>query len=116
MQSLTVLAHTCLYEGFGLVVAEAMAAGVPVVAAETGAMPYLVEHGRTGFLVPFGDSQAMAEAIACLLTDSNRAKEMGEKGREKTNRLWRTETFADSIAQVYTQLFNSKVKNGKTDS
>jgi len=104
MRSLTVLGHSCLYEGFGLVIAEAMAAGVPVVAAATGAAPEIIDDDRTGYLVPFGDHSKMAEAIALLLDNPEKSKKMGEAGREKANRLWRARHIADSIAQVYLKL------------
>jgi glycosyltransferase involved in cell wall biosynthesis len=56
-------------EAFGLSVVEAMAAGVPVVASRTGAIPELIADGETGLLVPPGDAPALAEALGRLLDD-----------------------------------------------
>ena len=56
-------------ESFGLVALEAMACAVPVVAARTGGLPEVVEHGETGLLVPVQDWQALAAAMGRLLDD-----------------------------------------------
>lgn len=55
-------------ESFGLAALEGMAYGLPVVATNTGGIPELVEHGKTGFLAPIGDIKAMAEYAVDLLT------------------------------------------------
>lgn len=59
-------------EGFGNVVVEAMAAGVPVLAAACPGPAGLIEHGRNGFLVEPGDSAALADGIQALLGDADR--------------------------------------------
>ncbi len=56
-------------EGFGRVVAEAMAMGRPVIATDIGAPPEIIEEGRTGWLVPPGDAKALAIAIERELFD-----------------------------------------------
>ncbi len=58
------------YESFGLVSLEAMACGTPMIASRVGGLPFVIEDGKTGFLVPVGDSTILAEKIAQLLTDS----------------------------------------------
>ena len=70
-----------LYEGFGLPVAEAMACEAPVVATTVGAHPQLVREGETGFLVPPGDAQALAEAMRRVLSDPAAGEQMGKAGR-----------------------------------
>jgi D-inositol-3-phosphate glycosyltransferase len=57
------------YESFGLVALEAMACGAPVVASETGGLAFLVRDGETGYHVPTGNVEALAEKIKELLTD-----------------------------------------------
>lgn len=59
-------------ESFGLAALEAMAYGLPVVASETGGLPELVEHGKTGFLAPVGDIQKMGEYAVDLLTNEEK--------------------------------------------
>lgn len=71
------------YETFGISAIEAMAFGLPVVATHAGGLSEVVEDGVTGFLVPPGDSQALAEAIIHLLRDKSLRKSMGEAGRRR---------------------------------
>jgi glycosyltransferase involved in cell wall biosynthesis len=68
-------------EGFGIVFLEAMAAGLPVVASRSAAVPEVVPDGKAGILVPPGDVRALAKALIDLLTDPERRREMSETGR-----------------------------------
>lgn len=69
-------------EGFGLVLAEAMAAGRPVIASRAGGIPEVVEDGKTGLLVPPGDAGALAGALARLAGSPGELRAMGRRGRE----------------------------------
>jgi glycosyltransferase involved in cell wall biosynthesis len=68
-------------EGFGWVIAEAMAYGKPVVATRVGAIPEIVRDGITGFLVSRGDSSAMADTLTKLIRDPQLRVQMGAAGR-----------------------------------
>lgn len=70
-----------LWEGFGLVCLEAMAASRPVVASRVSAIPEIVVDGDTGLLVPPRDPDALAAAIVRLLADPDLARQMGARGR-----------------------------------
>lgn len=70
-------------EGLSRVTMEAMARGRPVVASAVGGLPELVEHGRTGFLVPPEDSVSLASALVRLLADKDLVRAMGSAGRER---------------------------------
>lgn len=74
-------------EGFGIVFAEAMAAGLPVVACRAAAVPELVLDGTTGVLVSPRRPEALAAALETLLGDEARRKALGEAGR------WRVREF-----------------------
>jgi glycosyltransferase involved in cell wall biosynthesis len=81
-------------ESFGLAAAEAMAAGLPLVASAAGALGELVEDDA---LVPPGDARALADAIARLAGD----RQAGERGRERVRAVCAPEVVARSLADVY---------------
>jgi glycosyltransferase involved in cell wall biosynthesis len=68
-------------EAFGLTIAEAMAAGKPLIGTRTGAIPELIDDGRSGFLVEPGDTLDLAEKIVRLARDPRRREEMGCSGK-----------------------------------
>lgn len=70
-----------LADCFPLVVQEAMAAGLPVVASDVGAINEAVVHGETGLLVPPGDARALGLALATLANDARQRVRMGRRGR-----------------------------------
>jgi len=74
-------------EGFGLVFAEAMAAGLPVVACRAAAVPEIVRDGETGLLVAPRTPAALAAALERMLTDDGLRKEMGMAGRTQVETL-----------------------------
>lgn len=107
------------FEGFGMVAAEAMAAGVPVVATAAGSLPEVVDPPNGGLLVPPGDAAALAEAVDALLQDPSRRASLSVSARSSAQRFrW------DAVAmQHYAVLrraagrFNTKPDhNGRTRS
>ena len=88
-------------EGFGMVALEAMERGRPVVASDVGGLREIVEDGRTGLLVPSGDAEALAAAIAELARDPARAADMGAAGRERALVAFSQERCTDRIEAIY---------------
>ena len=87
-------------ESFGIVLAEAMAAGTPVLASELVAFRTVVEDGRLGALVPVGDAPALAKAALELLADPGRRAELSDRARIAVRRYdW--STVADEVLAVY---------------
>jgi glycosyltransferase involved in cell wall biosynthesis len=72
-----------IQEGFGLVFAEAMAAGLPIVACRAAAVPEVVVDGRTGLLVGQRDPEELAKAMETLLTNAGLRAELGAAGRRR---------------------------------
>lgn len=75
-------------EPFGLIVIEAMARGIPVVATGCGGVPELIKHGETGLLVKPKDPDAIAAAVNFLLADPMRRMQIGESGRLAVRKLF----------------------------
>lgn len=92
MRSCDVLALPSFHEGYGLVIVEAMAAGLPVIAPASGGAREIIAHGREGFLVRGGDAEGMASSLRALLDPALRA-EMSARARKRFDALpdWTTE-------------------------
>ncbi|GAA0495055.1 glycosyltransferase family 4 protein [Streptomyces olivaceiscleroticus] len=82
-RSVAVVAPSTWLEAFGLVVVEAMAAGVPVVAAGHGAFVELVEDGATGLLHTPGETASLASCLRRIAADQDRNREMGRAARRR---------------------------------
>ncbi len=91
-----------LYEGFGIAILEAMAAGKPVIATAVGGIPEFVLSGETGLLVEPGNVEALADAIDQLLSHPQQAQTMGVKGRIRAGESYHISTVVRQHEQVYT--------------
>jgi glycogen(starch) synthase len=84
-----VLAMPSTYEELGTALLEGMQAGLPIVASDTGGIPQVVEHGRTGLLVTPGDPEALAAALTRILHDRALAASLGKAAsREAVKYDW----------------------------
>ncbi len=93
------LVHSAENEGCPNVIMEAMACGRAVVATDAGDAPYLMDNGKTGFVVPKEDEGALADRMATLLKDRDLCRRMGDAGRTKAEQVFglerlRSETFS----------------------
>lgn len=88
-------------ESFSLTVLEASAAGLPVIATNCGGPAEIVVDGESGYLVPVGDTAAIALAIINLSTDRRRAAEMGRKGRSLVREKFSRDVFRDELLKLY---------------
>ncbi|MBN1884270.1 MAG: glycosyltransferase [Candidatus Krumholzibacteriota bacterium] len=91
-------------EGMPMTLIEALAAGVPAVATAVGGVPEVIEDGRTGMLVPPGDSGALAGAIAALLDDPVRAAALGGAGRAAVRERFGAALMTERIEELYDRL------------
>jgi glycosyltransferase involved in cell wall biosynthesis len=87
------------YEGMPLVVLEAMAAGLPVVASRVSGIPEVVLDGETGWLVPPEDPQALAMALHELLADAGEGRRRGAAGRQRVDERFRPKSAAERWLQ-----------------
>jgi glycogen synthase len=92
-----------LYEPFGLVALEAMACGVPVIAADTGGLRELVEDEVTGIRFSAGDHEALAEVVVRLLGDRTLVRSLGRAGRAKVAGRETWAAAAVRTTEVYRQ-------------
>ena len=89
-----------IYEEMGSILAEALQAGVPVVASRVGGIPTVVADGTTGLLVPPEDPDALAAAISRLLTDPVLRAEMARQSRQRAERYdWNV--LAEAVLESY---------------
>jgi glycosyltransferase involved in cell wall biosynthesis len=102
MAALDVLVHCpTAPEPFGRVLAEAMAAGRPVVASRCGGIPDVVNDGTTGTLVDPGDLDAFVAATLALIDNTPAAERMGAAGRRQAERLFGADRHAARVLDVY---------------
>ncbi len=101
-----------LYEGFGLPAAEAMSCGTPVIATTGGAFPEVIEHQETGWLVPPGDAQSLADAIRMVADDDELRTRLGKAGRESILRRFSWRKAAEDTLAVYEEMLAEKSRQG----
>lgn len=104
LRSAHVLAHPSRFEAFGIVLLEAMAAGLPVVALRTAAMPEVVEHGRTGLLADPDDQASLAGCLGAVLRDEAFARRLGRAGAEHAATCAGERTQAARLLDLYASL------------
>jgi glycosyltransferase involved in cell wall biosynthesis len=96
-----VFAHTSRWEGFGIVLLEAMLAGLPVVATRVSAIPEIVVDGQTGLLAPPGDAVAVAGALGRLLDDAELRRRLGASGLDRAHEDFSVRRMAEQTVAVY---------------
>jgi glycosyltransferase involved in cell wall biosynthesis len=101
--SFDVLAMPSHYEGFPLVLLEAMQAGIPVVASAVGGIPEMIVDGHDGVLVPPQDSDALARALTAVLADRAGREAMTGRARVVAERFT-TERMAEQFEALYAEL------------
>jgi glycosyltransferase involved in cell wall biosynthesis len=94
------------YEALGLSLIETMAAKKPVIGTNVEGIKEIIEHGKNGFLVNFGDKDKMAEYILLLLNDSGLRQKMGENGFE----FVKAKFFLEKMLENYQNLYFSILK------
>lgn len=94
-------------EGVPVVLMEAMAARLPVIASRVAGVPELVIDGESGFLVPPGDVETLTARIELLLADPDRRQAMGEAGRAKVIREYNSTLEAEKLSKLFAARTNT---------
>jgi glycosyltransferase involved in cell wall biosynthesis len=91
------------WEGFGIVAIEAMATALPVIVSDRGSLPFIVENGCEGYIVPFENVDFLKKKIDFLLCDPKKRKILGTNGKNKSKKYsWKN--IVDGLEKVYTEL------------
>jgi glycosyltransferase involved in cell wall biosynthesis len=97
-------------EGFGLVFAEAQAAGLPVVSYANGGIPEAVAHGETGLLAADGDRRQLATNLAALLTDRPRQSAFSQAASTRARRLFNLPERTAELEKVYMDVVRQRLE------
>lgn len=108
MDSFDILVNPSLSESFGVVILEASACGLPVVATRVGGTSETVVDGVTGYLVSPGDSAAIASAITELLADPGRRVAMGRAGRRFVEDTYQWDNCVTSMLEVFDSVSDTR--------
>ncbi|MFQ5458498.1 MAG: glycosyltransferase [Myxococcota bacterium] len=96
------------YEGFPNVMLEAMAAGLPIVAARVSGTEDAIESGRNGLLVPPGDPAALCEALLTLATNPDMARALGREARKTAEGRYNIKAVAEATRAFYGRLLSRR--------
>lgn len=106
MKCFDVFALTSIYEGFGLVLLEAMASGVPVIASRVSAIPEVLAQGQSGMLVPALDEKALAEGLQKMTNQSLR-NSLIQNGMERVSTFFSQEKMLKETENIYKEFIQS---------
>jgi glycogen(starch) synthase len=95
-----------LYEPFGIVALEGMAAGAPVVSSDAGGLPEIVKHDETGTLSFVGNAESLAWAVIKVLNDPDRAEKLSRNARERLVIDFDWSALADQTKLIYERVWN----------
>jgi glycosyltransferase involved in cell wall biosynthesis len=113
LRAMDVLAVPSHWEGFGLIAAEGLAAGVPVVAANASSLPEIVQHEVQGLLVPPGDPDALAAALVRLARDPAERARMSAAGPARVRDAFSLDRMIDAYEALLAEVVEEHRKGAK---
>jgi glycosyltransferase involved in cell wall biosynthesis len=96
------------YESFGMSIIEAMAAGIPVVAASVGAVPELISNNETGLLVQPNSAPEIADAVCRLFANSELKRTISSSARELVRQQFSWDQICSTLLAMYQDLSENK--------
>src|SRR5207249_879334 len=103
-QMLDIFCLPSIAEGTPLVILEAMASGLPIVASAVGGIPSMISSGVEGYLVPPRSPPQLAKAIVALASSSNLRRQMGARGRLRVEREYSLDHGIERYSSLYKRL------------
>ncbi len=97
-------------EAFGLVIIEAMAAGLPVVASDSDGIPEIVINGETGILVPPRDSDKLTDAVLSLLQESKKMGKFKNNARSRVEKYFSSNKMISDVEKLYDKIIHDRIK------
>ncbi len=104
MKEASVFVRPSTLEGLPLTVLEAMSTGIPVVATPVGGTPEIVLHGKTGYIIPMGDHNALSDRIVQVLKSPDEAQQMGARARDLVMSDYTWDRAVDMTERLYLEL------------
>jgi glycosyltransferase involved in cell wall biosynthesis len=99
-----------IQDGFGMVIIQAMACGLPVIATENTGGPDVVENGKQGFVIPIRNVEALKEKISYLHENQELCREMGRSAKEKVSSGFTWDDYGDKMIKAYEKILSAKIK------
>lgn len=110
-QDADILLFPTVREGFGLVAAEAMSCGLPVVATDCSSLPELIDDGKGGFLCPLGDVDVFADKIRLLAANPQLRREMGDYNRAKIEKMFTLDRMVGQYQELFEEALSGSWKS-----
>lgn len=105
-RSADIFVFPTLNEAFGLVLLEAMEHGLPCIGTNEGGINDIIDNGKTGFIVPSGNSELLSVSIGKLLNDSRMRETMGDRGRRIFEQRYTQEVFEENMLHILNQILS----------
>ena len=115
-RSATILTHPSIVESFGMVLLEAMTAGVPVVANNGTGLPCIIDDGVTGYVVDVSNIPKYTDALLSLLSDPALRQRMGTEGRSQAETRFSQAEIASQLFAVYAEVIGTAARNVTTQT
>ncbi len=101
LSTIDIMVHPSRWEGFGIILAEAMYCRIPIVSTDRGGIPEVVSHNECGFIAPFGDVEIFSEYISRLITSKSLREKFGESGHKLACEKFPMSQMINSYSELY---------------